>query len=100
MKDTERIADQLRRAFYGRAWSGPSVKDALKGVTAGLAAATPIDGAHSIWELVHHITAWVDIARRRVEGETVVVTHSVNFPPVSDQSEGAWNDSLKSMQQA
>ena len=100
MKETERIADQLKRAFYGKAWSGPSVKEALAGVTAGVAATTPIAGAHSIWELVHHITAWVNIARRRAEGETVVVTHNVNFPPVQDVSEAAWNDSLKSMRKA
>jgi uncharacterized damage-inducible protein DinB len=100
MKEAERIADQLKRAFYGKAWSGPSVKEALEGVTPGIAATTPIEGTHSIWELVHHITAWVNIARRRAEGETVVVTQSVNFPPVEAVSEAAWNNSLKSMRKA
>jgi uncharacterized damage-inducible protein DinB len=100
MKETERIADQLKRAFYGKAWSGPSVKEALEGVTPGIASTTPIEGAHSIWQLVHHITAWVNIARRRAEGETVVVTRSVDFPPVEDVSQAAWNNSLESMRKA
>jgi len=69
-------------------------------VTAEMAAKRPIQDAHSIWELVHHITAWVDIVRRRVEGEDVKVTEDVNFPPVKDTSESAWNESLKRMEQA
>jgi len=74
MNETERIADQLKRAFHGEAWSGPSVREVLQGVTADIAAKRPIADAHSIWELVHHITAWVDIVRRRVAGEAVTVT--------------------------
>jgi len=33
MNETGRIADQLKRAFYGEAWHGPSVREALDGVT-------------------------------------------------------------------
>ena len=100
MNETDRIADQLRRAFYGEAWSGPSVKEVLEGVTAEMAAKRPIQDAHSIWELVRHITAWVDIVRRRVEGEDVKVTEDINFPPVKDTSESAWTESLRRMEQA
>ena len=100
MKETERIADQLRRAFHGDAWSGPSVKDVLEGVTAEMGARRVLPEAHSIWELVHHITAWMDIVRRRAEGETVEVTEDVNFPPVRDRSEAAWQESLKQMEAA
>jgi uncharacterized damage-inducible protein DinB len=100
MRETERIADQLKRAFYGEAWSGPSVKEVLDGVIAEMAATRAISDAHSIWELVHHIGAWVSIVRSRVEGETVTVTDSINFPPVWDTSEAAWAESVKSMQQA
>jgi uncharacterized damage-inducible protein DinB len=98
MKETERIADQLKRAVYGEAWSGPSVKEVLEGVSAAAASARPVAGAHSIWELVLHIGAWINIARRRVEGETVNVTPEVNFPPVVDTSEEAWKAALKSLE--
>ena len=98
MKETERIADQLKRAVYGEAWSGPSVKEVLDGVSAAVAASRPVAGAHSIWELVLHIGAWINIARRRVEGETVNVTPEVNFPPVVDTSEAAWKAALKSLE--
>jgi len=100
MTETERIADQLKRAFYGEAWSGPSLREVLEGVTPERAARRPIDETHSIWELVHHITAWVDIVRRRVAGETVMVTSTVNFPPVREVSDAAWQESIKAMNDA
>ena len=61
MKETGRINDQLQRAFQGKAWHGPSLKEALAGITADQAAARPVGNAHSIWELTHHIGAWADI---------------------------------------
>jgi uncharacterized damage-inducible protein DinB len=100
MKETERIADQLRRAFYAEAWSGPSVMETLEGVTADLAARKNVPDAHSIWELVHHITAWIEIARRRALGERVEVTPEVNFPPMTGADEVDWKRSLRKMTQA
>ncbi len=90
MTETERIRDQFQRAFDGQAWHGPSVLSLLEGVTAVQAAAHPIPGAHSIWELTLHIAAWEDACRRRLEGDPAQLTDDENFPPVSDTSEGAW----------
>jgi uncharacterized damage-inducible protein DinB len=100
MKETERIAEQLMLSFYGKAWSGPAVMETVAGVTAALAARKNVPGAHSIWELVHHITAWMDIARRRALGEHVDVTPEINFPPVTGADEDDWKRSLKKMTQA
>src|SRR5262245_23795454 len=100
MKETERIAEQLKRSFYGEAWSGPSVREVLEGVTAPMAAERAIREAHSIWELVHHITAWVEIVRKRIIGERIEVTAEVSFPPVSDRSEATWQESLRRMEEA
>src|SRR6516162_367763 len=66
MTELERIADQLQRAYAGKAWYGPSVLEALEGVTPEIAARHSIVNAHSIWELAHHIGAWADIPRRRI----------------------------------
>ena len=99
--ETERIADQLKRAFHGEAWSGPSVKESLEGVTAEMAFEQALPEAHSIWELVHHITAWVQFVHKRVvSGESVNVTQELNFPPVNDKSEGAWQESITKMEAA
>lgn len=97
MSETARIADQLRRAFSGEAWHGDSLVEILNGVTAAQASARPVKRAHSIWELVLHITAWDSAVRRRLAGEAVDLSDEQNFPPVMDTSEGAW---LRAVEQA
>jgi uncharacterized damage-inducible protein DinB len=94
MPEASRIADQLRRAFDGDAWHGDSVLEILEGVTAARAAAHPIEGAHSIWELVLHIAAWDDAVLRRMGGVAVRLSGAKNFPPVTDAGEAAWRAAL------
>jgi uncharacterized damage-inducible protein DinB len=95
MSETARIADQLKRAFYGGAWHGDSLFEILTGVTAAQAAARPIKNAHSIWELVLHISSWDAAVRRRMTGVTVQLSDAENFPPVSDTSDAAWGKVLE-----
>jgi uncharacterized damage-inducible protein DinB len=95
MSESARIADQLRRAFDGSAWHGDSVLEILNGVPAAQAAARPIKGAHTIWELVLHIAAWDDAVRRRMTGAAVKLSAAKNFPPVVDTSEAAWAKTLE-----
>jgi len=90
MSETTRIADELRRAFHGDAWHGDSLLEILDGVTAAQAAARPIPHAHTIWELVLHITAWDGTGRRRLGGEAWELPDEQNFPPVKDTGEAAW----------
>jgi uncharacterized damage-inducible protein DinB len=95
-----RISDQLRRAVHGEAWHGPSVMETLKGVDADTAAAHPIAGAHSIWELLHHITAWTRAIMRRIDGHAVELSGDTDFPPVTDRSEAAWQGAISSFRDA
>lgn len=69
MLDMEIIADQINRAFRGESWHGPSVREALAGVSAEYAAAHPMPGAHSIWEIVLHLTGGYNLVLWRVRGE-------------------------------
>ncbi|HEX2271702.1 MAG TPA: DinB family protein [Pyrinomonadaceae bacterium] len=90
MSEVKRIRDQFERAFDGEAWHGPSVLALLEGVTAAQAAAHPIPGAHSIWELTLHIAAWEDACRRRLEGDPAQLSDNENWRPIPDTSEAAW----------
>ena len=99
MTETHRINSQLKRAQQGQAWHGSSLRELLEGMTAEQAAAKPIPDAHSVWELVNHIIAWEQIARRRLEGaEEIAIPDEVNFPPVTDMSEAAWQTTLQSLE--
>lgn len=92
MSEAVRIADQLKRAHEGGAWHGPAVLEALSGVDADQAAAHPIPDAHSIWEIALHVTTWLDVVRRRVEGEDVgEISDAQDFPPVTSRSPEAWD---------
>src|SRR5689334_8051195 len=97
MTELERIADQLHRAYAGPAWHGPAVLEVLEGVNAAVAAKRPIPNAHTIWELVHHIGAWADIPRRRILGEQFEITGEINFPPVAETTEDAWQRALRNL---
>jgi uncharacterized damage-inducible protein DinB len=90
MGEVERIADQFKRAFDGEAWHGPSVLALLEGVTAEQAAAHPIAGAHSIWELTLHIGAWESACLRRLQGDPAQLSDEEDWPSVGDPSEDAW----------
>lgn len=68
MTSVERLVDELRRAWDGPAWHGPSLGEALADVTAGEALARPLPHAHTVWELVLHLTAWTTEVRRRTLG--------------------------------
>lgn len=98
MSEVKRIQDQLRRSFEGPAWHGPSIKELVGDVTAGKAAAKPLARAHSIWEIVLHIAAWEEGARRRLAGERAELSTEEEWPPVGDTSEAAWREALQSME--
>jgi uncharacterized damage-inducible protein DinB len=91
MTEPKRIADQLRRAFDGDAWSGSSLQQTLAGITAAQAAAYPWPGVHTIGELVCHLASWTVTAAQRVQArEHTPMTRDdwPAFPVVAD--EAAW----------
>ena len=95
--ERDRISDQFRRAFEGEAWHGPSVLSLLEGVTAEQAAAHPVAGAHSIWELVLHIEAWERACKRRLQGDRAQLSTEEDWAIVSDHSEAAWEKAKQKM---
>ncbi|HYV82943.1 MAG TPA: DinB family protein [Pyrinomonadaceae bacterium] len=90
VSEVDRIRDQFRRAFEGEAWHGPAVLALLDGVTAEQAAAHPISGAHSIWELTLHIAAWERACLRRLNNDPAQLSDAEDWEPVNDTSEAAW----------
>lgn len=92
------LATAVRATITGPMWHGPTLRDAVAGLSAEQAARHPIAGAHSIWELVAHVGAWADIARERIAGRRVDVTPERNFPLVGDASETAWADAVLVME--
>jgi hypothetical protein len=87
-----RIDDELRRAYDGDCWHGPPLGEVLKGVTPEMAAARHPRLAHSIWALVNHLAAWVEVVALRItEWRAVASPDAGDFPPVTDPSAVAWD---------
>ena len=100
MSRGQRVAEALERSVSGPMWHGPALADLLDGVTAEQAAARPIAGAHTIWELVLHATAWTEIARERLAGSAKAdPTPEEDWPPVADTSPDAWRAAIERLKE-
>lgn len=99
---SEVIADRLRRTLVGPMWHGDAVTQLLQGVSAADAARRPVAGAHNIWELVLHMTAWANIARDRLSlKELPEPTTAQDWPPMlSVPSIEAWSDAQMRLTEA
>jgi uncharacterized damage-inducible protein DinB len=98
MNEIERIVDQLKRAFEGEAWHGPSVMEIIEGITAQQAAARPVNGVHSIWELVLHIAAWERAVLGRLQGDRAQLSAQEDWPVVAETSDEAWERTRKNLE--
>ena len=94
-----RLEEQLGRALEGDAWHGPSVLELLDGVTAHQAAAHPIAGAHSIWELVLHLSGDYGLVLRRLGGDGRQLTATEDWPAVPEPSEENWRGTVRALKQ-
>jgi len=93
-----RIADQLNAAINGEAWYGDPVRQILEGITAKEALSHPIPEAHSIWELVLHVDAWVRFSSGAVHGTPIPpwpgMPKEDDWPPVHGKNDQEWQQSL------
>jgi uncharacterized damage-inducible protein DinB len=92
--ETARISNQLKQAFEGGAWHGPSVREILAGVDARVAAARPVPGAHTIWEIVGHLVATQRMLLRRLQGDATAsdLPAAEEWPPAAETGEEAWRE--------
>jgi uncharacterized damage-inducible protein DinB len=97
--ETSHVWDLLQRAYEGDAWHGPALRELLENVTSQQAAARPIPGAHTIWELCGHIAVYEDQVRRRLLGESAHdLPEDEAFPKVEDTSPAAWRRTLETFE--
>jgi uncharacterized damage-inducible protein DinB len=98
-RELERLETQLRLSFEGPAWHGPSVIEALEGVSAEAASEHPIAGAHSIWELVLHLTGSYQLVLRRLEGDGRPLSPDEDWAPVPGATASSWQDAIRTLRE-
>ena len=95
--ELSRLEAQLRAAFGGPAWHGPAILELLRDVTPEEAAAHPIAGAHSIWELVLHLTGTYDLVLRRMRGDAKPLGPEEDWPPIPKPTETTWKETVAAL---
>jgi uncharacterized damage-inducible protein DinB len=99
MSEIDQIVHELKCAFDGEAWHGPALMEILDGVDAKAALDRPIATAHTIWELVLHVTGWERVITRRLHGEKLVLSDAENFGHITDTSDTAWKQAVTKLRQ-
>lgn len=91
----------LEAAYRSHGFQGPTVRNALRGITAKQALARPAKGRHSIWELTAHIAYWKYAVRRRLHGAkrgSFPLRGSNWFAQPVKASEGEWKQLLEMLE--
>jgi uncharacterized damage-inducible protein DinB len=97
MRPTERLLEQLNKAFGGEAWYGPPLRDLLDGVTEQQANQRPIAGGHTIHELVVHIGTWMDVVAHRITTTDAALTTVEDW---SDLTGKSWPATVQELEHA
>lgn len=90
MDEREHIIDQLQREFESDPWHGPALASILTGITAAQAFERVVPQAHSIWELVLHMTGWKREVTRRLQGHEAGEPEAGDWPMPAEPTESAW----------
>jgi uncharacterized damage-inducible protein DinB len=100
MTEVLRIIDELSREHDGDPWHGSPLTAILEGITAAQAARKPIPGAHSIWELVLHVTAWKREIAKRAAGAPAGEPADGDWPEVGDPTQARWTKAVAALHDA
>jgi uncharacterized damage-inducible protein DinB len=100
MAEADRLVDQIGRAHDGDPWHGSPVKTILTGVTHEQAARRPPNGAHSIWEIVLHMTGWRNEVARRATGQPAGEPAGGDWPAVGEPTAARWQAALAALDDA
>lgn len=100
MNEIARIVDQLEREHAGDPWHGAPLSEILRGITWAQAAAKPLPHAHSIWEIVLHMTGWKNEARRRLSGAPAGEPDAGDWPAVGEPTHARWTAALENLELA
>lgn len=101
MKEMRRIVDQIERAWDGNAWHGPPLRKLLRDVKPRQAFRRPVNGAHTIAELVLHLGSWIGATADALGGAKMpAVTPALNWPKPVASTGRTWRLALQRLEDA
>jgi uncharacterized damage-inducible protein DinB len=100
MDNTSATAERLVRIHEGDPWHGSSTLVLLAGVSATDAATRPVAGAHTIWEVVLHMTTWTREVHARLRGEPPGEPRDGDWPPMGEPTAARWEAAVRALTEA
>jgi len=94
MSEVDRILIHYDQVMAGDPWHGDPIARILDGMTAEAAAARPLPGAHSIWEILSHMTFWEGVVTKRLQGQRAGLVEELNFPAMPAATDENWRKAL------
>jgi len=88
--ETIEIAELIERVMAGDPWHGPSVRAVIDEIGPEQAARRPPGGAHSIWELVLHMTGWTREVTARLRGRPAQEPEGGDWPETGEPTLERW----------
>lgn len=96
----ETITECLQQSITGDPWHGFSADALLADVTPEQAAARPIAGAHSMLEIVLHLTAWTQEVASRLRGGPPGLPAIGDWPTPAGEAASAWASARQALHEA
>lgn len=89
------FASELRKAYSGDAWHGNNLSAIISSVKDRQVFKRPIANAHTIAELVLHLTAWTEEVISRLMGNVAKEPENGDWPEVNEETPAYWNVILR-----
>jgi len=96
MKQTERIANNLRTCFFGKNWPGVALKPIIENSSFELATKR-VNEAHTIYELCFHIIYYLKGASQVLNGHPLNIKDKYSFDTPELEGDLAWNEFQQEM---
>jgi hypothetical protein len=93
MKVTKQIAKSLRAVYFGGNWTVSNLKDTVKDIT-WQQATTKVKELNTIVTLVYHMSYYVDVLSRVLEGHPLDAKDEYSFKHPIIQSQKDWETML------
>lgn len=85
------LANEIRKSYSGNPWHGINTMYLLSSATPDKVFSHPIPGAHSIAELVAHLTVWTEEVAERMSGKHAKTPVRGDWPLISGNDNATWN---------
>src|SRR3954468_6045259 len=94
------LVNELKSAYNGKPWHGNNALSLIQSADPKKVFTHPVPNAHSIAELVLHLTAWTEEVMDRINGQSAKEPLRGDWPEPKTKTEGEWRNILADFETA